>query len=67
MISKLTMNSGNINNVNPITLGTGSSNTGVLDHSNGLVLGALKRYFANSNSSAQNTLPPLEMVLLKHL
>jgi len=45
----LTMTTGNITNgFNVLTLGTSSANPGTLNHTSGIVIGKLRRYFANS-------------------
>lgn len=47
----LTMTQGNIENGQPIVIGTSSSNTGNLIYSNGIVTGELRRYFSNATGS----------------
>ena len=47
----LTMTKGNIENTQPIVIGTSSSNTGDLIHTSGIITGALRRYFSNATGS----------------
>jgi len=47
-----TMTSGNVaNGSNVLTLGTSSLNTGILNHTSGIVNGKLRRYFTNNSNS----------------
>lgn len=56
----LTLNSGKINTgVNTLTIGTSLSNTGLINHSSGIIQGKLKRWFNLTNSGSTSSLFPL--------
>jgi len=58
--SNLTMTSGNISNgTNVLTIGTSSSNSGTLNHTSGIVIGKLRRYFANAVTSGSDGYFPI--------
>ncbi len=56
----LTMFGGNIlNGTNTIQVGTSISNKGLIDHSSGVVVGTMKRWFAGTNFGNQTGLFPI--------
>jgi hypothetical protein len=56
----LTMTSGNISNgPNILTIGTSSANSGTLNHTSGIVIGKLRRYFTNAATSGTDGYFPI--------
>lgn len=56
----LTMTSGNISNgSNILTIGTSSANSGTLNHTSGIVIGKLRRYFTNAATSGTDGYFPI--------
>ena len=49
--NELTMISGNINNSSPLILGSSSANSGILNHTTGIITGEFRRYFPNATGS----------------
>ena len=49
--NELTMISGNIDNSSPLVLGSSSANSGILNHTTGIITGEFRRYFPNATGS----------------
>ncbi|MDC0459471.1 GEVED domain-containing protein [Crocinitomicaceae bacterium] len=49
--NELTMISGNIVNSSPLVLGSSSANSGILNHTTGIITGEFRRYFPNATGS----------------